>query len=365
MVKLDKKLCPFEGCFTSASYGVVGEKRKYCAAHAQQGMVSIGGRRCAKEDCSKRANYGVAGTNKREFCAGHAGPGMVNINIKHGGRRTFLSSARRSGRDSRTSNISNIIPASSTRQRNSPKPVQALAGGGGNPVAVGYKDGMRPAFMTGAGMVPHGGIGGDVGGGGDGGPFFCAVQGCSGMPTGVPNEKGFRFCEKHAILESVKQERLHKPQLQGRYVHQVRNLAPESSRMFSGTPPMSDEHSDDNHQPIEDEGTALEAHDTYEIRRPRDVATGVSSDSLAGAKQAATRSAKPAVGGGRNLNSAASAAEAEEGVDGGGREVVESVGFRPQRVMLPWPKSKSAPLLLTASGWTKYDWQPVVMDVPP
>lgn len=80
MVKLDKKLCPFKGCFVSASYGIAGEKRKFCAAHAEEGMVSIGGRRCAQEDCSKRANYGVAGTNKREFCAQHAEPGMVNIN---------------------------------------------------------------------------------------------------------------------------------------------------------------------------------------------------------------------------------------------------------------------------------------------
>ncbi|CAM9755970.1 unnamed protein product, partial [Ectocarpus sp. 13 AM-2016] len=87
MVKLDKKLCPFKGCFTSASYGVVGQKRKFCAAHAERGMVSIGGRRCAKEDCSKRANYGVAGTNKREFCAGHAAKGMVNINNQSSGRR--------------------------------------------------------------------------------------------------------------------------------------------------------------------------------------------------------------------------------------------------------------------------------------
>ncbi|CAN0431898.1 unnamed protein product, partial [Ectocarpus sp. 13 AM-2016] len=80
MVKLDKKLCPVKGCFTSASYGVMGKKRKFCAVHAERGMVSIGGRRCAKEDCGKRANYGVAGTNKREFCATHAEAGMVNIN---------------------------------------------------------------------------------------------------------------------------------------------------------------------------------------------------------------------------------------------------------------------------------------------
>ncbi|CAM9388632.1 unnamed protein product [Scytosiphon promiscuus] len=80
MVKLDKKLCPFKGCFVSASYGIAGEKRKFCAAHAEEGMVSIGGRRCAQDDCSKRANYGVAGTNKREFCAQHAERGMVNIN---------------------------------------------------------------------------------------------------------------------------------------------------------------------------------------------------------------------------------------------------------------------------------------------
>ncbi|CAN0479203.1 unnamed protein product [Ectocarpus sp. 8 AP-2014] len=93
MVKLDKKLCPFKGCFTSASYGVVGQKRKFCAAHAERGMVSIGGRRCAKEDCSKRANYGVAGTNKREFCAGHAAKGMVNINNQSSGRRKMSATS--------------------------------------------------------------------------------------------------------------------------------------------------------------------------------------------------------------------------------------------------------------------------------
>lgn len=80
MVKLDKKLCPVKGCFTSASYGIVGQKRKYCAAHAERGMTSIGGRRCSDEECSKRANYGVPGTRKREYCAEHAKAGMVNIN---------------------------------------------------------------------------------------------------------------------------------------------------------------------------------------------------------------------------------------------------------------------------------------------
>lgn len=82
MVKLDKKLCPVKDCFTSASYGVAGEKRKYCAAHAQEGMVSIGGRRCSNSACNKRANYGVLGSRKREYCAEHADSGMVNINHK-------------------------------------------------------------------------------------------------------------------------------------------------------------------------------------------------------------------------------------------------------------------------------------------
>lgn len=83
MVKLNRKMCSFRGCFVVAAYGNEGSNRKqFCAIHAADGMVLVSGKKCGRAECFKRATYGAPGGRKREFCAQHAKGWMVNVDAR-------------------------------------------------------------------------------------------------------------------------------------------------------------------------------------------------------------------------------------------------------------------------------------------
>ncbi len=76
------------GCTKRASFGVEGTKKvEFCKDHAQDGMVDLVNKRCARQGCSTRASFGVEGTKKVEFCGEHAQDGIVHLNSKRCAQR--------------------------------------------------------------------------------------------------------------------------------------------------------------------------------------------------------------------------------------------------------------------------------------
>lgn len=84
MVDVVHKTCARPGCLKYPSYGVEGSRKKaeYCVSHAPAGMFNFGNKQCAHEGCSKRAKYGAPGTKKSEYCSPHAREGMVDLVTK-------------------------------------------------------------------------------------------------------------------------------------------------------------------------------------------------------------------------------------------------------------------------------------------
>ena len=261
MVKLDKKLCPFKGCFTSASYGVLGEKRKFCAAHAQRGMVSIGGRRCAREECTKRANYGVAGTNKREFCAGHASPDMVNINNQAGGRRVVSQGRGGAATKRAGGGAGETRGAAKQRPRLPPSPVPASLGRGDSAVAERRAALLRPLVMSdvmmtaaaGAGAGASAGAAGVAAGSGLCEALSCVVHNCTAIPTyRFPGEKKIRFCAAHAVggtIETKPGPPPPPPPQQQHQLHQLHQLQLQHPPAVTHQPPQQHHQHQPQHQP--------------------------------------------------------------------------------------------------------------------
>lgn len=67
--------CSLEGCSTGPSYGLVGTKTpKFCARHAEEGMLSVRSNGYSRKGCTTLPSYRVAGTRKAD-----AEEGMVNV----------------------------------------------------------------------------------------------------------------------------------------------------------------------------------------------------------------------------------------------------------------------------------------------
>lgn len=84
MVNVVSKRCIYEGgCSKIPTFGVKGTgTRAYCSRHAAPGMVTVGRKMCRHGDCHKFPTYGEDGSTKRVFCARHALPGMIDFTRK-------------------------------------------------------------------------------------------------------------------------------------------------------------------------------------------------------------------------------------------------------------------------------------------
>lgn len=338
MVKLDKKLCPVKGCFTSASYGVIGKKRKFCAVHAERGMVSIGGRRCANGDCGKRANYGVAGTNKREFCATHAEAGMVNINNQKRG------SVQRK-KPSATSN--NAGPRDDIGEENDEKPV----------VRGDLRRTSDPSVL---GEEEEGGMGASFAGSAEGnGPVSMAADERNNswddprLPVAATRDGGVWDLRGPCGVGSSSSGG-------SSFGGGGGGRGSKSSAVYSGrrakgskaagSPPMAAAagvmggHSDVKHEEVAGnfwpEGTPTnspgkDARKGARSCSPKEIEGRTASEKYGGSPRSTSSSSSPS---GRRPK-------------------------RPKKVMRPWPKSNgtAVPLLLTSDGWSSWEWQPLVM----
>ncbi|QJX71551.1 hypothetical protein F-LCD7_0302 [Faustovirus] len=76
-----KKRCEFEGCATTASFGLKGTSVNYCAKHKLDGMIAIGFKTCNYKGCVKPPKFGLPdqGTS---MCFQHKLPGMILLSVK-------------------------------------------------------------------------------------------------------------------------------------------------------------------------------------------------------------------------------------------------------------------------------------------
>jgi hypothetical protein len=73
--------CEAEGCATRASYGLPGEKARWCAKHKDEGALDLGARRCEAGGCATRASYGLPG-EKARWCAKHKDEGALDLGAR-------------------------------------------------------------------------------------------------------------------------------------------------------------------------------------------------------------------------------------------------------------------------------------------
>jgi hypothetical protein len=63
-------------CSKSPSFNVVGERRgRFCATHAEPGMVDTVNRRCEYATCKKQPAFNVEGELSGRFCKQHSEAG--------------------------------------------------------------------------------------------------------------------------------------------------------------------------------------------------------------------------------------------------------------------------------------------------
>lgn len=71
MVNVMKGTCESDGCSTRATFGVVGSPPRFCARHAEKGMVDLYTKRCEQTGCARYAMYARAFGESPRFCLEH------------------------------------------------------------------------------------------------------------------------------------------------------------------------------------------------------------------------------------------------------------------------------------------------------
>ena len=80
---INKNKCTTEGCDKESSSGVAATRAsKYCAQHANNGMIDVRSRKCRTGGCVKPPSFGVAGARTSRNCAQHTPGGMIHVKIK-------------------------------------------------------------------------------------------------------------------------------------------------------------------------------------------------------------------------------------------------------------------------------------------
>jgi hypothetical protein len=81
MVDVARRECAHPECTTQPSFSLEGDPAKFCATHAEEGMINVRSKQCAHPGCKTRANFALEG-DLPEFCGTHAEEGMINVNAK-------------------------------------------------------------------------------------------------------------------------------------------------------------------------------------------------------------------------------------------------------------------------------------------
>jgi len=77
------KRCEHEGCDKHPSFNSKGMTGgRFCASHAESGMIDVINKRCEHEGCDKHPSFNSKGMTGGRFCMSHAEPGMVDIVTK-------------------------------------------------------------------------------------------------------------------------------------------------------------------------------------------------------------------------------------------------------------------------------------------
>ncbi|CAM9580199.1 unnamed protein product, partial [Ectocarpus sp. 4 AP-2014] len=73
-----RKLCEVEGCLVQPSYGLSGNRPRFCREHKSKGMVGLKNRPCLFPGCTTRPHYGLS-KGRAMYCASHKKDGMVHL----------------------------------------------------------------------------------------------------------------------------------------------------------------------------------------------------------------------------------------------------------------------------------------------
>ena len=80
MIDVVSKRCEYDGCKTSPTYNIEGEKQaRFCVIHKEDGMIDVVSKRCEYDGCETRPHYNIDGEKQARFCAIHKEDGMINV----------------------------------------------------------------------------------------------------------------------------------------------------------------------------------------------------------------------------------------------------------------------------------------------
>ena len=84
MVNVMSKSCIHEGCNTTPTYNVEGQKKGlYCGQHRREGMFDVINKSCIHEGCNTRPTYNLEGETKALYCRQHRREGMIDVKHKN------------------------------------------------------------------------------------------------------------------------------------------------------------------------------------------------------------------------------------------------------------------------------------------
>jgi hypothetical protein len=81
MIDVAHARCEHAHCITRPTFGIVGEKARFCKDHKLNGMINVAHARCEDANCTKHPSFGIDGQNAR-FCKEHKLDGMINVTSK-------------------------------------------------------------------------------------------------------------------------------------------------------------------------------------------------------------------------------------------------------------------------------------------
>lgn len=70
--------CEYYECTRQPTYGMDGERAKFCSSHKEEGMIDVKNCRCKHQGCTRQPNYGHEGS-RAKFCSSHKLDKMVNV----------------------------------------------------------------------------------------------------------------------------------------------------------------------------------------------------------------------------------------------------------------------------------------------
>lgn len=70
--------CEYYECTRQPTYGMDGQRAKFCSSHKEDGMIDVKNCRCKHPGCTRQPNYGHEG-GRAKYCSSHKLAKMVNV----------------------------------------------------------------------------------------------------------------------------------------------------------------------------------------------------------------------------------------------------------------------------------------------